>query len=145
MSTSETIDSASPDETVQIARELLPRLPAGAVIALHGELGAGKTHFVQGLAAAMGVTQPVTSPTYTLVQEYVGDPSLVHIDLYRISDEGDAAMLGLDDLLDGEGVKAVEWAERATPILPPSTIHITLSHGASTSARTIEIVWPGES
>jgi tRNA threonylcarbamoyladenosine biosynthesis protein TsaE len=105
-------------------------------------LGAGKTHFVQGLAAAMGIGHPVTSPTYTLVQEYSGTPSLIHIDLYRIHDEGDAAMLGLDDILSGDGIKAVEWAERAPAALPSSTIHITFRHGASQNERTIEVKWP---
>jgi len=145
MSISETTRSRSPEETLRIAQDLLPRLPACAVLALHGELGAGKTHFVQGLAAALGIEQPVTSPTYTLIQEYAGDPPLTHVDLYRVQDENEALMLGLEDLFDDPvGIKAIEWAERAQALLPSATIHITLRHGAAPDERTIEIAWPGD-
>ena len=118
----EILESDSPAATAALAERVLSRLPGRAVLALHGELGSGKTCFVQGLAAALGLHARVTSPTFTLVHEHGGPRPLVHIDLYRIRDADDALQLGLEDYLAGEGVCAVEWPERAASLL--SLIHI---------------------
>jgi tRNA threonylcarbamoyladenosine biosynthesis protein TsaE len=131
------IVSRSPEETRALAAELAARLNAGDVLALHGELGAGKTCFIQGVAAALNVEQPVSSPTYTLVNEYRGRLPLYHIDLYRLRHAGDALNLGLDEYLEGEGITAIEWAERAEAALPARTIHVRLAHGDDERERVV--------
>lgn len=138
-----TYETDSPEATCAVAAELAARLRPGAVIALHGELGAGKTCFVQGLAAALGVDRPVTSPTYTLVSEYGARLRLAHIDLYRLRGAGDALGMGLDEYLFSDGVTAIEWAERAGDLLPAHTIHVRLAPGAAATERRIEIEEPG--
>jgi len=138
----ETHVTRSPAETRRLAADLLPRLAPGAVLALHGELGAGKTCFVQGLAAAAGVAQPVNSPTFTLIHEYRGARPIYHVDLYRLRDADDAFSLGLEEYFNGRGLVVIEWAERAAEILPPGAWHITFQVGQSPEERTIEIEKP---
>ena len=135
-----TVISKSPEETRALAASLLAELNPGAVLALHGELGSGKTCFIQGLASALGVRQTVTSPTYTLINEYDGCQTLYHIDLYRIRGAGDLAGLGLDDYLEPDGITVVEWAERAADLFPESTIHLYFETLPDPDARSIEIV-----
>jgi tRNA threonylcarbamoyladenosine biosynthesis protein TsaE len=104
--------STSEEETSAAGEELARSLSPGDVVLLHGELGAGKTAFVRGLARGLGADPAeVSSPTFTLVQEYRGRVTLFHVDLYRL-DEREVDDLGLDELVAGEGVVAVEWAER---------------------------------
>jgi tRNA threonylcarbamoyladenosine biosynthesis protein TsaE len=119
-----TIESHSVGDTHKFARHLLKQVPGPMVLALHGDLGSGKTCFVQGLAAALGIDRPVTSPTFTLVHEYKGTRPLVHVDLYRLRDSLDALMLGMEEYFDSEGVTAVEWADRAEDIFPAGAIHL---------------------
>ncbi len=114
----------SPDETRAIAAELAKELKPGSVLALHGELGSGKTCFVQGLAEALEVKGIVNSPTYTIVNEYYGRLRLNHVDLYRLKSEADALGLGLEELLEGDGITAIEWPEIFSALLPKNTIHI---------------------
>lgn len=116
--------SQSPEETWAIAAALLVDVTGSAVLALHGDLGAGKTCFVQGLACALGITQPVTSPTFTIINEYRAARPLYHIDLYRLGGPDEIIALGFDEYLEADGVTAIEWAERAGELLPPSAIHI---------------------
>ncbi|OQX24352.1 MAG: tRNA (adenosine(37)-N6)-threonylcarbamoyltransferase complex ATPase subunit type 1 TsaE [Desulfobacteraceae bacterium IS3] len=107
--------SRSPEDTYNLGRKIGESLNPGAVIALTGDLGSGKTAFVQGLARGLGVPQEyyITSPTYTLVNEYPGRCPLFHADLYRLEGNADIEEIGLYDILQkGEGVTAVEWAER---------------------------------
>jgi len=110
------------------------------VIALHGNLGAGKTCFTQGLALAAGVTEPVCSPTYTLISEYQGTVPFHHIDLYRLGGSEEACDLGLDEYLETDGITVIEWAERAAELIPPDSIHIRLTCGDDEEIRTIEII-----
>ncbi len=131
--------SYSPAETRALAAALAATLRPGAVLALHGDLGSGKTCFVQGLARALGVRQAVTSPTFVLVQIYDGPLPLVHVDLYRLHGLDDLASLGLDDLLETRGIVVIEWAERARDWLPPQTIHITFEPGTTPGERQITI------
>ena len=106
--------SDKPETTRNLAEALGRRLGAGAVIALSGDLGAGKTAFVQGLARGLGIPRddPVTSPTYTLVNEYSGREPLFHVDLYRLPPPVDIESLGLEAIDRRQGVVAIEWAER---------------------------------
>ncbi len=128
-------------ETAALAGRLPGLVRPGRVIALHGDLGAGKTCFIQGLARAMGVHRSVQSPTYTLVNEYLGENNLAlyHIDLYRVRSPDEALGLGLDEYLFGRGVTAIEWAERAGDLIPPDAVHITLQPGDADDERRITI------
>jgi len=140
--------SNSPSDTWKIAEEFFLTLEkskgggsaSSAVIALHGNLGAGKTCFTQGLALAAGVKEPVCSPTYTIISEYRGTVPFHHIDLYRLGGPEEAFDLGLDEYLEAGGITVIEWAERAAELLPPHTIHIRIERGDDEQVRTIEIV-----
>ena len=136
---SSSIVSHSPQEPFRIAADLVQTLKPGTVLALHGELGAGKTCFVQGLARALGIHRAVNSPTFTLINEYRGTLPLHHVDLYRIRSAEEALGLGLDDYLHGDGITAIEWAERIQPLLPAGTIHIRMEAGATPNDRIIAI------
>jgi tRNA threonylcarbamoyladenosine biosynthesis protein TsaE len=133
------VETNSPDETWALARDLSQELDAGTVLALHGDLGAGKTCFIQGLAAALEIDEPVTSPTYTLIGEYEGRLPLHHIDLYRLSGPAEALGLGLEEYFDAEGITAIEWAERAEGLLPDNLIHIRIEADEHTGTRTFHI------
>ena len=131
--------SNSVDETWAIAQALVEELPKRAVLALHGDLGAGKTCFVQGIALALGINQPVTSPTFTIVNEYHGDRYLCHIDLYRLSGADEVLALGFDEYLEAEGIVAVEWPERAEEIFPADIINISIKSTGRSDVRSIII------
>jgi tRNA threonylcarbamoyladenosine biosynthesis protein TsaE len=114
-----TFISNSPAETEKFGREFAERLTAGSVLALRGELGSGKTQFVKGLAAGLGSTTSVTSPTFTIVHEYSGGSwPIYHFDFFRIEDRQSAERLGLDDYLFDDGVSVVEWADRFPDLIP---------------------------
>lgn len=131
--------SSSTEETWAIAAALAAETPRDAVLALHGEMGAGKTCFVQGLARALGISRPVTSPTFTMVNEYRAPRPLRHIDLYRLGGPEEVAALGFDDYLEADGIVAIEWAERAGDLLPPNVIHVELTPLPNPDERTILI------
>ena len=132
-------ETNSPEETWALAAELADGLGPGTVIALHGDLGAGKTCFIQGYAAALGIDEPITSPTYTLIGEYEGRLPLHHIDLYRLSGPEEALGLGLEEYFDANGITAIEWAERAEGLLPPNLLHIQIEADTETGTRTFRI------
>ena len=137
-------ETNSPEETWDLAARLAGELSPGSVVALHGDLGAGKTCFVQGLAAALGIDEPITSPTYTLIGEYEGRLPLHHIDLYRLSGPEEALGLGIEEYFDTNGITAIEWAERAEGILPPDLLHIRIEADEHTGVRTFRIFREGE-
>lgn len=115
--------SRSPAETAAIGSQLAANAQAGAVWALAGDLGAGKTHFVQGVAAGLGSVASVTSPTFGLVHEYSdGRLPLFHFDFYRLKTAAEALALGLDEYLDGDGLTVIEWADRFPELMPPGTV-----------------------
>ncbi len=115
--------SRSPADTAAIGSRLAASAQPGAVWALAGDLGAGKTHFVQGAAAGLGSGAKVTSPTFGLVHEYAdGRLSLFHFDFYRLKTADEALALGLDEYLDGDGLTVIEWADRFPELLPPGTV-----------------------
>ncbi|MBN1558573.1 MAG: tRNA (adenosine(37)-N6)-threonylcarbamoyltransferase complex ATPase subunit type 1 TsaE [Lentisphaerae bacterium] len=138
----ETWTSRSPAETRRLAARLAADLPPRAILALHGELGSGKTCFVQGLAEALHIAAPVTSPTFTLIREYQGDRALTHIDLYRLATPDEAGALDLDAYMERDGITAIEWAEKAAGLLPDDTIHITFRTGSRPRERTIALARP---
>ena len=133
------VETHSPEETWALAAVLAEELGPGTVMALHGDLGAGKTCFVQGFAAALGIDEPITSPTYTLIGEYEGRLPLHHIDLYRLSGPEEALGLGLEEYFDANGITAIEWAERAEGLLPPDLLHIQITVDDTTETRTFRI------
>ena len=131
-----TLTTHSEEETEQVAKDLAAQLKPGDVVLLSGGLGAGKTAFVRGLAAGLGVDpDEVSSPTFTLVQEYAGRVPLIHVDLYRLA-SGEVDDLGLDALA-AAGVLAIEWAERL-PRADPGAIHVRLEH-AGEDTRLITV------
>ena len=133
----------------RLAGRLHRRLAAGngAVIALQGTLGAGKTTFARGVARGIGIAEAVTSPTYQLVLEYEGTleggvpVTFYHIDLYRVDSSAELASLALDDFIHGAGVALVEWAEHADDTLPEETIQVRIEI-ADDLSRRLEIVEP---
>jgi tRNA threonylcarbamoyladenosine biosynthesis protein TsaE len=130
------IKTYSAEETERAASELAKKTSPGTVIALHGNLGAGKTVFARGFARGLGITQPVSSPTFTVIQEYeLSDGSwLCHLDLYRIENSESALVFGVDEYLeDDSAILLVEWAERISDILPEKTIHIKIDRIDETS------------
>jgi len=134
--------SESPEQTEAFAREFATRLRAGDVLALFGELGTGKTCFVRGLAAGLGAVGPVSSPTFTLMHAYEGRLPLHHLDAWMAS-RGDAFLSdGGADWLRGDGVSAIEWAERVAAWLPDERFEVALTH-AGLERRRILVRWIG--
>lgn len=113
-------------ETEALGETLARRLGAGDVVAYRGDLGAGKTAFTRGLARGLGCTGRVTSPTFTVVNEYEGRLPLFHFDLYRLEGEDALYDIGWEDYLDRGGVCAVEWSERAEAALPRETVWVSI-------------------
>lgn len=121
------ITSRSVDKTLAAGERLAAELGTGTVLALHGELGAGKTALVKGIARGLGVAQEVTSPTFTLVHEYRGGRvPLYHVDLYRLESVAQALAIGIEDYLAPDGVTVIEWAEKIAALLPSTTRHVHL-------------------
>ena len=132
------ITSHSPGETDGHGRALAAALRAGDVLALDGDLGAGKTHFVKGIAAGLGCDGDVTSPTFTLVHEYAGGRlPLFHFDFYRLESEDETLRIGLDDYLGAGGVLVIEWAGKFPALLPAGTRWFRLRAGDG-DVRVIE-------
>lgn len=129
--------------TWRVARDVAERLPCGGVVALQGELGAGKTTFVQGLARALGIRRPVTSPTFTLVGEYAGTSlRLVHMDLYRLRTPDDLLATGFAEYAESGALVAVEWPERAAGLLPPDAVRVRIELTGDPRVRRIAVRFP---
>ena len=123
---------------MELGRTEAAQLRRGDVLALCGELGAGKTHFVKGVADGLATTTEITSPTFTLIHEYIGGRlPLYHFDFYRLEDEDEALKIGLDEYLDGDGVCVIEWADKFPGLLPVHTRWLHFSHRED-GARVIE-------
>lgn len=114
-------------ETEELGRKLAGHLSPGTVIAYEGDLGAGKTAFTRGLARGLGIADRVTSPTYTIVNEYAGEVPLFHFDMYRLTSSEDLFDIGWEDYLSRGGVCAVEWSEQVADALPEGTVYVTLT------------------
>jgi tRNA threonylcarbamoyladenosine biosynthesis protein TsaE len=130
------VTSRSPEETRILGAALAPMLLPGDVISLSGDLGAGKTVFVQGLGAALGVTARVTSPTFTIVHEYWGRYPIIHIDVYRLDSFQEVLDLGFDELLDPEAIMIVEWGEAVAPMLPQRYVDIDIRRAVDPDLET---------
>ena len=119
--------SNSVAETERIAENLAKTFVGGEVLLLHGDLGAGKTHFVKGLAVGLGIDDVITSPTFALHNSYMGKLALNHFDFYRIDDSEEVAVLGLDEFFfDKQAVAAIEWSENVKELLPRNCISVTI-------------------
>jgi tRNA threonylcarbamoyladenosine biosynthesis protein TsaE len=132
------IVSASAAATEAAGEQLGATLGPGAVVALTGELGAGKTCFVQGLVRGLGATVRATSPTFVLVNQYRGRVPIYHVDAYRTDTLTELMDLGLLEMVGGEGVTIVEWADKLTALLPPDAIHVHIA-GVGDEPREITI------
>ena len=115
-------------ETVELGREFAELLSPGCVVAVFGELGSGKTRFIKGVCAGLEVKQSITSPTFTLINEYRGRLPVYHFDFYRISSLEEAMALGIEEYFYGDGVCLIEWAERISKVLPPDRFEVYLKH-----------------
>jgi len=133
-----TVVTRSPEETFALGRRLGVTLGPGDVVACYGELGSGKTCFIQGVAEGVGVEGPVTSPTFILIGEYQGRLLVYHVDLYRLDSLEEILALGVEECLYGRGVTLIEWAEKLEPLLPPHTIRVRLS-GLGEEPREIRL------
>jgi tRNA threonylcarbamoyladenosine biosynthesis protein TsaE len=131
-------ETASPEETEALAAELAARLKPGDVVLVSGELGSGKTTFVRGACRALGVTDPVTSPTFTIGQLYAGDPEVAHVDLYRLESLAGEDPALLDDYLTPERIGFVEWPGAAEPTLERVKARVRIEHRGG-DRRVIEI------
>lgn len=130
-------DSAA--DTESVAEKLGATLKSGAVIAYFGGLGMGKTAFTRGLARGMGITADVSSPTFAIVNDYGGNPPLVHFDMYKVDSWDDLYSSGFFDYLDMGAVLAVEWSENIENALPDDTIKVIIEQGEKENQRIITI------
>lgn len=132
-------ETHSEAETEALGESLAEKLHGGEVIACFGDLGMGKTAFTRGLARGLGFSGRVTSPTFTVVNEYDGRVPLFHFDMYRLADSEELFDIGWDDYLARDGVILLEWSERVEDALPPDAIRVTFSRGSSDSDRIITV------
>ena len=135
--------SKSPEETEKFACEFSKKLAPGTVIAFFGGLGMGKTTFTKGLAEGLNAERDVSSPTFSLVNEYGGNPPLVHFDMYRINSWEDLLGTGFFDYIDMGCILSVEWSENIENALPENTIFIEIKNGDSEDERIIKIEGEG--
>lgn len=132
-------ETSNPEQTVAAGRQLAGELSPGSVVALCGELGAGKTHFVRGLAEGWGAVEEATSPTFALLHEYATPRGrLFHLDLYRARDAAEVWSAVHDELDAAGGMLVVEWADRFPELLPPGAVRVTIRH-AGDGRRSIVI------
>jgi tRNA threonylcarbamoyladenosine biosynthesis protein TsaE len=140
------IRTSSPEETAGVGARLGSLLRAGDVVCLTGGLGTGKTAFTGGVAAVLGVSGYVTSPTFTIVNEYSGRLPLYHFDVYRIQDPDEMFEIGFEEYLAGNGVVVIEWADLIAPVLPDEYIRVEIGKDLSSSvnARVIRLDFRGK-
>lgn len=132
--------SHSPEDTEKIAAEFAHTLKPNDVVAMYGDLGAGKTAFAKGVAHALGVTAYVTSPTFTIVNEYEGDMPFYHFDAYRIGSSEEMYDIGFEDYIYAGGVSLIEWSELIEDILPDNRYRVTIGKSQTDdNTRTITI------
>jgi tRNA threonylcarbamoyladenosine biosynthesis protein TsaE len=135
-----TVRTNSADETRAVAAALAPLLRPGDLLVLSGDLGGGKTAFVQGLAVAMGIEDPVTSPTFVLAQTYEGSLRLHHLDVYRLDSSAEVIDLSIPELLADDAVTAIEWGEKILPQLPAQYLRIRFDLGPVELSPDVRII-----
>ena len=133
------VATSSPEETGQLATRLAELATPGDVLVLVGDLGAGKTAFSKAYGKALGVDEPMTSPTFTLAREYEGRLTLHHLDVYRLEQMAEVLDLDLPDLLDSGGVVLIEWGDVILPMLPPDYLEVRFTFGDGDDDRMIEL------
>ena len=132
------VETRSAEQTRRLARAVSPLLVPGDVLVLSGDLGAGKTTFVQGLAAGLAVPERIVSPTFILMKEYLGGRyPLMHLDVYRLGRIQEVIDLGYDDFLEPSAIVVVEWGDMVEPLLPKDHLLVELLHGEELHERTV--------
>lgn len=132
--------SASPEETVALGRQFALQLRPGDVVALSGNLGSGKTHFISGICEGLGVHMHATSPTFTLINEYDAPfGKVVHIDLYRINKPAELRELGIEEYFNERCICFIEWPEVMAALLPARRYDVRIEYGGSDNERVIAI------
>ena len=130
------------EETIELGQRIGRLLHPGDILALQGTLAAGKTQLTKGIARGLNISEPVTSPTFTIISEYYGRMPLYHIDVYRLNSSEDFLDLGVEDMLYGQGICIIEWSEKIMSELPMRTIQIHLA-AQEDASRLITITnWP---
>lgn len=130
------------EETTDLGRRIGRSLQAGDILALQGTLAAGKTQLTKGIAEGLDISEPVTSPTFTIISEYYGRLPLYHIDVYRLNSPDDFLDLGVEEMLYGQGICSIEWSEKIMSELPARTIQIHLAAQADSSRLITISNWP---
>tara|TARA_R110002124_G_scaffold219424_2_gene385319 strand:+ start:2606 stop:3025 length:420 start_codon:yes stop_codon:yes gene_type:complete len=133
-------ESNSVEETIEFGKDYAPNLKAGDVVCLEGDLGSGKTHFVKGIASFFDIeAEKVSSPTFTLINEYAGAIPIYHFDCYRLKTEQEALEIGIEEYLYGDGISIIEWPSKIKGLIPEDAIQIEISHQGE-SKRSIYIL-----
>jgi len=137
--------TSSTSETIRMGKRLGRLLQPGDVVALVGDLGTGKTQFIKGLAKGVGVGRAtyVSSPSFTLINEYPGRIPFYHIDLFRLQSEKEAESLGLEEYVRGDGITAIEWADKISSLLPEELLLVKI-HYTGENTRSLEILGKGD-
>lgn len=138
-----TARTTSASQTAELAGAIASFVVPGDLIVLAGDLGAGKTAFAKGFGSALGVVEPITSPTFTLVREYHGRLKIYHLDVYRLEQIEETLDLGLAEMLDDDAVTLIEWGDAILPALPPDYLEVRLRLGDGDDDRTVEMVATG--
>jgi len=134
-----TLTSRSEEETMEIAEEFAKSVDVGDIICLDGELGAGKTYFVKGFARAFDIAaDEVTSPTFSIIQEYQGEIPLYHFDFYRLGKTDEALEIGVEEYFYSNGICIIEWPDRVKALIPEHSIHIKITQ-TGPDTRSIHI------
>jgi tRNA threonylcarbamoyladenosine biosynthesis protein TsaE len=134
------VTTTGAEETRDLAAALAELARPGDLVVLVGDLGAGKTVFTQGLGRGLGIDEQITSPTFALVQSYVGRLDLHHLDVYRLDQVNEALDLGLAEMLDDDAVMVIEWGDTIAPVLPHDYLEVRLSYGDDGDERRVELV-----
>ncbi len=129
----------SPQETFQLGERIGEKLTAGSVVCLAGEMGAGKTALTQGIVKGAGIESYVTSPTYTIINEYGGKTPIYHLDVFRLEDGEELYEIGFDEYLYGEGIVIIEWANLIKDFLPSDYLWIDINKGADFNDRILTL------
>jgi len=137
----EELVSNSPQDTIAAGRKIAGFLSAGSVVALEGTLGSGKTLLASGIAGGLGVKENITSPTYTIINEYESSPVLYHIDVYRLKGDRDFQDIGGDEIINSDGISVIEWSELIPKSLPDKALTVSLEI-TGPSSRLIKINIP---